>query len=142
MDYIPYLSPSSIEIHQLAIQKARIIEDGEPCRRYDIFGFFDAVKREITICTTRINGHLNPASIINETLLHETVHLAQACKTGFKGLSAFGVKTSMMPLSASKEASLRAVIAFDRRLSHIDREAFFMESRPDLARYVLRKYCF
>jgi len=40
MDYIPYLSPSSIEIHQLAIQKARIIEDGEPCRRYDIFGFF------------------------------------------------------------------------------------------------------
>ena len=48
---------------------------------------------------------------------------------------------STLPLSAAKEADLRKVIAFDRNLRLTDREAFFMETRPELVRYVVKKYC-
>ena len=57
-------------------------------------------------------------------------------------LRAFGVKSSAMPLSAAKAAGLGKVLAFDSRLAQIDREAFYMENKPELVKYVVRKYCF
>jgi hypothetical protein len=79
--------------------------------------------------------------LINETFLHEAVHAAQACKTGFRYLAPFGMPRATLQLSAAKEADLRKVVAFDRNLKLTDREAFFMETRPQLVRYVVKKYC-
>ena len=47
-----------------------------------------------------------------------------------------------MPLSYQKEQDLKKVIAFDSRLKNIDREAFWMEDKPEKVKYVIQKYCF
>jgi hypothetical protein len=142
MDYLPYLLPANMEIFQLAAQKAKMLEDSEVCQKHDIFGFYFNPKRELSICTTRILGHPDPVASINATFLHEVVHLAQACKAGFKYVQAFGMKASTMPLAAAEATGLKKSIAFDRRAVHLEREAFFLESRPLSVRYVLKKYCF
>jgi hypothetical protein len=131
-----------MEIFQLAAKKAKMLEDSQVCQKHDIFGFFFNPKRELSICTTRILDYPDPVTNINATFLHEVVHLAQACKTGFKSVQAFGMKTSTMPLAAAEATALKKAIAYDHRAVHLEREAFFLESRPLSVRYVLKKYCF
>lgn len=144
MDYVAYLNPIELRVHEMIVRKAKIIENGPICRRYDIFGFFDARRREMTICTSRIKATepLEQAQMINQTLMHESVHLAQACKDGTGYLAPFGLKRSTMILAASRQAGLRKVVAFDSRLALIDHEAFYMEDKPEKVQYVVRKYCF
>jgi len=141
MHYTHQLQPIAIEIHKILEKKVKILENSRVCKKYDIFGFFDARRKELSICSDTIARYPNPSYLINETFLHEAVHAAQACKTGFRHLEAFGMAPSTLPLSAAKEADLRKVIAFDRNLRLTDREAFFMETRPELVRYVVKKYC-
>ena len=142
MEMIPYLSPTSQEVLSMVSSLVRILEDGPACSQYDIFGFFSAPRRELTICNSRILGIGYPDRDFNETLMHESVHVAQACRAQFRDLRAFGIKRSAMPLSAAKAADLKKVLAFDAQLAQVDREAFYMENKPELVRYVVRKYCF
>jgi len=142
MDMPPYLSPPVQEVLSMVSRKVRVVENGPVCRQQDIFGFFSAPRRELTICSRRILSYSSPSRDFNETVLHESVHVAQACKAGFRYLTAFGMPRRSMPLSAQKAADLRKVIAFNHALRDIDREAFYMEDKPELVRYVVRKYCF
>ena len=142
MEMIPYLSPASQEVLTMVSSRVRILENGPACNQYDIFGFFSAPRRELTICSRRILSFGQPERDFNETLLHESVHVAQACRSQFRSLWAFGIKRSAMPLSAAKAADLKKVLAFDSQLAQIDREAFYMENKPELVRFLVRKYCF
>jgi len=142
MEMTPYLSPPVQEVLSMVARKVRIIENGPACRKYDIFGFFNAADRELTICSRRISSYASPYRDFDETVLHESVHVAQACRVSFRYLTPFGIRSSSMPLSAAKRADLRKVIAFNSALKDIDREAFYMEDKPELVRYVMRKYCF
>jgi hypothetical protein len=142
MEMAAYLTPAAREVMALVSQKVHFVENGSACHQYEIFGFFSATRRELTVCSRRIVGFGSPDRDINETLMHESVHVAQACRGDFRYLRAFGVKSSAMPLSAAKAADLRKVLAFDSRLAQIDREAFYMENKPGLVAYVVRKYCF
>lgn len=123
-------------------RKVRVLDNGPACSKYDIFGFFEARRRELTICSRTILNSPSSDEDFNATVLHEAVHVAQSCRTGFRHLEPFGMNTNAMPLSAAKLAGLKMVIAFDARLAHIDREAFFMEDKPGLVTYVVKKYCF
>lgn len=142
MEMTSYLSPQVQEVFKMVSRKVRVLDNGPMCTKYEIFGFFDAPRKELTICSRRIMASASRYDDMNATVLHESVHVAQSCGTSFRYLRPFGVKSSAMPLSAAKLAGLKKVIAFDARLAHIDREAFYMEDKPGLVASVLRKYCF
>ena len=94
------------------------------------------------MCTDTLKKFENLHTNVNETLMHESVHVAQSCKTRFTFLDSFGINPSLMPLSYQKEQDLKKVIAFDSRLKNVDREAFWMEDKPEKVKYVVQKYCF
>lgn len=143
MEFLLYLSSQSSEIYQMISQKVRVAENTPVCRKYNIFGFFDSSRKEFSICTNKIKsfGDYNLKGNIEATFLHESTHVAQACKTKQNVLEPFGISPSIMKLSSSQHADLRKVIAFDSRLKYVDMEAFWMEDKPDKVKYVVQKYC-
>ena len=142
MEFLLYLSTQQMDIYKMVSNKVRVVENAPICKKYDIFGFYDTVVKVLTICTSKLKQSSDPQTNVNETLMHESVHVAQSCKTRFTFLDSFGINPSFMPLSYQKEQDLKKVIAFDSRLKYIDREAFWMEDKPEKVKYVLQKYCF
>ena len=123
-------------------RKVRVVENSPICRKYDFFGFYDTSVKELSICTSNITKYDSTSKNISETLLHESVHVAQSCKTNFKYLSPFGINEKVLKLSYGKEQDLKKVLEYDPMLKNIDREAFWMEDKPEKVRYVVKKYCF
>ena len=142
MDYVAYLTPIAMEVRQLVQKKVRIIENSSICKKTDYFGYIDTRRRELSICTARIIAFGDAKRHINETLLHESVHVAQACKTGLRGLRAFGINSSALVLTASREHDLKMFDRFDRNHRALEREAFWMEDKSNEVLYVVNKYCF
>ena len=141
MEYLSYLEPASQAVQQLVAPLVRIVEDGPPCRQSNIFGQFHARRREVTICTSTIRKYPDARTLINDTLMHEATHVAQACQSGFRHVTPFGIQSRTMTLTAQRESDLARLLKSRPELSQIDREAFFFEDKPNLVRYVLRKYC-
>ena len=141
MEFIQYLSPAHMRVYELATKVAKVRENPPVCRKHDIFGFFSTKTRELAICTSKIKIFGNLARNVEATLLHEGAHIAHGCKGRFRGLEAFGIDRNKLVLSWEQENDLKKVIAFDQRLKHVDREAFWMEDKPDQVAYVIKKYC-
>ncbi len=141
MEFLLYLSTQQMDIYKMVSNKVRVVENAPICKKYQIFGFYDSTKRVLTMCTDTLKKFGNPHTSVNETLMHESVHVAQSCKTRFTFLDSFGINPSLMPLSYQKEQDLKKVIAFDSRLKNVDREAFWMEDKPEKVKYVVQKYC-
>ena len=142
MEFLLYLSTQQMDVYKMVSNKVRVVENAPVCKKYDIFGFYDTATKVLAICTSKIKQSSDPQTNVNETLMHESVHVAQSCKTRFTFLDSFGINPSFMSLSYQKEQDLKKVIAFDSRLNYIDREAFWMEDKPEKVKYVLQKYCF
>lgn len=142
MEFLLYLSTQQMDIYKMVSNKVRVVENAPICKKYDIFGFYDSSVKVLTICTSKLKQSSDLQTNVNETLMHESVHVAQSCKTRFAFLDSFGINPSLMPLSYQKEQDLKKVIAFDSRLKNIDREAFWMEDKPEKVKYVVQKYCF
>ena len=142
MEFLLYLSTQQMDIYRMVSNKVRVVENAPVCRKYKIFGFYDTTKRVLTMCTDTLKKFENLHTNVNETLMHESVHVAQSCKTKFAFLDSFGINSSLMPLNYQKEQDLKKVIAFDSRLKNVDREAFWMEDKPEKVKYVVQKYCF
>lgn len=142
MEFLLYLSTQQMDVYKLVSKKVRVVENSSICRKYDVFGFYNAPQKTLSICTNKIKSYPNFEKNVNETLLHESVHVAQSCKTNFRYLTHFGIDASSMYLNSQKKADLKKVIAFDARLKYVDMEAFWMEDKPEKVRYVVRKYCF
>ena len=142
MEFLLYLSTQQMDVYKMVSNKVRVVENAPVCRKYDFFGCYDPATKVLTICTSKIKQSSDPQTNVNETLMHESVHVAQSCKTRFTFLDSFGINPSLMPLSYQKEQDLKKVIAFDSRLKNIDREAFWMEDKPEKVKYVIQKYCF
>jgi len=142
MDFLLYLSAQQMDIYKMVSKKSRVVENAPVCRKYKIFGFYDSRTRVLTMCTGNIKKYNNVVEDVNKTFMHEAVHVAQSCKTNFDGLGTFGINPSIMSLSNQKEKDLKKVIDFDYRLKYIDREAFWMEDKPEKVKYVIQKYCF
>jgi len=142
MEFLLYLSTQQMDVYKMVSQKVRVVENSSICKKYDVFGFYSSTQKTLSICTDKIKSYQNFEKNVNETLMHESVHVAQSCKTNFRYLTSFGINSSSMPLSYYKEADLKKVIAFDRNLKDIDREAFWMEDKPEKVKYVVQRYCF
>jgi hypothetical protein len=143
MDFLLYLSPENVEIYKMISKKIRVVENAPICRKHKIYGFFDTDKQTMFICTKQIVLDGSPTEYINETLLHETVHLSQACKGNMKEIKPFGLSKSTTPLSNRRETDLISATSISgKQIYSIEREAFWMEDKPEKVRYVLQKYCF
>jgi hypothetical protein len=142
MEFLLYLSPESSEIYKMVSRKVRVVENTPICRQHDIFGYYDAVKKNLSICISRIKTYGNLEENVTETFLHESVHIAQDCKTKGNYLAPFGISPSVMDLNQRRQNDLKRTIAFDSRLKYIDMEAYWMEDKPDKVKYVVQKYCF
>ena len=113
MQFLLYLSTQTMDIYNLVSKKVRVVENPPICRQYDFFGFYDSKQKVLSICTSRIKSHGNIENYVSETLLHESVHVAQSCKTNFKYLTPFGINQSSMDLNYQRENDLKKVIAFN-----------------------------
>ena len=143
MNFLLYLSPQSMEIYNMISKKVRVVENAPVCRQHRIYGWFDVVKNKMTMCTDQILSGDSPSYYINETLLHESAHIAQGCKMGMEDIKAFGLSKTDTPLSDRRESDLIVANKLSGPNSYfIEREAFWMEDKPNEVMYVLQKYCF
>lgn len=142
MNFLLYLSPDGMDIYNMVSKKIRVVENAPICRKYDIFGFYNAPQKTLTMCTNKIQTYSNVEKNVHETLMHESAHVAQSCKTNFRHLAPLGINPSNMYLNYQRENDLKKAIAFNPSLKNIDREAFWMEDKPNQVKYVLKKYCF
>jgi hypothetical protein len=143
MEFLLYLSPEGQNIYNMISRKVRVVENAPICRKRDIYGWFDSMRKEMTFCTDTIKTGPSPEYYINETLFHESVHVAQSCKNGKGYLEAFGISPSSMPLSERRWKDVSTVVSsVGNSVKHIEHEAFWMEDKPDKVKYVVQKYCF
>jgi hypothetical protein len=143
MEFLLYLSPESHKIYTLISQKVKVVENAPICRKHDIFGWYQSNKKLITICTDRIKDFQNFEKYVNETINHESVHVAHECKSNNGTMIPFGISPDTMHLDDRRKTDLNSSIRINgetnRRIEH---EALWMEDKPDKVEYVLKKYCF
>jgi hypothetical protein len=143
MEFLLYLSPTSREIYQMISRKVRVVENAPICRKHDIFGWYDASQNTMTFCTQKIKNFGNTEYYVNETLLHETTHIAQSCKASNGTLEPFGISKSFMNLTSRRLDDINAAVQISGEVvRQSEHEAFWMEDKPDKVRYVVQKYCF
>ena len=143
MHFLLYLSPEGTEIYNMISRKVRVVENTPICRKYDIFGWYQNTTKTMVFCTDKILSKPNPHYNFNMVLFHESVHVAQACKQNMREIKAFGISPSTMNLSENLEKDLKiSVKNFGSTVANIEREAYWMETKPDKVKYVLKKYCF
>jgi hypothetical protein len=140
MEFLLYLSPQSMEIYQMISRRIKIVENTPICRKHDIYGWFNVIEKTMTICTDRIISRNDSEYYINETLLHESVHIAQYCKN--KSLTPLGIDSSQLQLSSRRNQDVESAVKISGPLvRQIEREAFWMEDKPNEVKYVVKKYC-
>lgn len=122
-------------------RRVRVAENTSICKKHDIFGFYDSQKRTLSVCTDRIKTYGNEEHYIEETILHESVHVAQSCKTKNGFLAPLGIRPSSMSLTQRRRDDLKKTVALDPRLKHIDLEAYWMDDKPGKVKHVIQKYC-
>jgi hypothetical protein len=138
MEFLLYLTPQAKEIVNI-IHKAKysVRENVEFCRNKDFFGYADFGKKFV-ICTKNIkNSGLNVKFYINETVYHESVHVAHHCN----GYRPFGISKSDMYLSSNKLQDVKNSVNSSTASSQMEHESYWMEDKPEKVRYVLKKYC-
>lgn len=57
-------------------------------------------------------------------------------------MRAFGINSSALVLTASREQDLKIFDRVYRNNKALEREAFWMEDKPNEVLYVVNKYCF
>lgn len=104
----------------------------------DLFGYVDDKKRILSICMNLIShSGYDPGIYVNETILHESVHVAQFCNKS----KPFGINPSRMQLTGYKMMDVKKSNKASRASWQIEHEAYWMEDKPNEIKYVLRKYC-
>jgi hypothetical protein len=144
MEFLLFLKPQTQEIYQMISRKVSVYENAPICRKHDIFGWFDSKNRVMVICTNKVKSEgLNPEFDINQTVLHESVHVAQWCKNSYNKIYEFGIPVSSMPLSKKKKEFLDdLVFTYGKKHRNLEHEAYWMEDSPEKVKYVVKKYCF
>jgi hypothetical protein len=143
MHFLLYLSPEGTEIYNMISKKVRVVENTPICLKYDIFGWYQNTTKTMVFCTDKIVSKGNPDHYVNETLFHESAHVAQACKQNMKDIKSFGISPSVMHLSEVRKNDLKLSYSIGgSQVISIEREAYWMEDKPNQVKYVLQKYCF
>jgi hypothetical protein len=147
MDFFIFLTPIGNQIlNDLVSSKIRVYENIGMCRTEKIFGYLKNSDKLI-ICTDNIqNSGYDPYTYVNETLYHESVHVAQSCrsKKTFGFSRTLGIPKEKMPLSEHKKTEIRKSVAISNNPGNIHREheAYYFEDKPHTISKYIRKYCF
>lgn len=143
MDFLLYLTPAGQEIYNMISKKVKVVEDTPICRQYDIYGWYQSNTRTMILCTSRIKSKPGTKKYINETLFHESVHIAQSCKNRMGNMFPLQISPDLMPLSERRQTDLnKTVKEYGNNHLRTEHEAYWMEDKPDKVKYVLQKYCF
>lgn len=140
MEFLLYLSPQGQQlIRDLISAKFHIHENVGLCSNNQVFGYTDLPKKFI-ICTKNIkNGGWNMHQYVSETVYHEAVHAAQICKGGNIGLT---VEQTPLPWNKLQDIRNSVVATKNYSAGHKEREAYYLQDKPDKVRYYVRKFCF
>lgn len=135
MDFLFYLTPTSQELLKIATKiKYNILENSEICRTYkELFGYNQS--KNFIICTNNIKNMISPVKYyINETVYHESVHVAQTCKGG-----PLGIKN--IYLSNQKLNDVARSVNYNKDAFTYEVEAYYLEDKPDKVLSYVKKYC-
>ena len=92
------------------------------------------VNRNLIICLDNIKNTASPVDhYVNETINHESVHIAQSCKG-----SKLGITTNLDRYKTNDARRSRKVGGSQMV---IEMEAYELEDKPDQVLAYLRKYC-
>jgi hypothetical protein len=142
IEFLAYLGPYGQEIMSIVSKKYTVLENAPICRKHDIFGWADSVKRQFVVCTDRIARNVpdHKREYIQETVFHEAVHVSQHCKSRNNHFVPLGIQN--VTLSAIKVKSLRESVRLSgMQVYGIEKEAHYLETRPNDVLFYLRKYC-
>ena len=98
--------------------------------------FFKAKKTDFeNLFENNIKNNVSPVDYyVNETVYHEAVHVAQACKG-----KPLGVNVS---LDAYKMNDVVRSVKVGNSYPVYESEAYFLEDKPEQVLYYLKKFCF
>ena len=133
LEFFSYLTPLGQQIIAVVQQRKFNIKQNEPiCRKRELLGI--VVGHSLTICLDNIKKALSPVDhYVNETINHESVHIAQYCKSG-----RLGVVTA---LDKYKKNDARRSNKIGNSDIVMEKEAYELEDKPEEVLYYLRKYC-
>ena len=116
MEFLLYLTPTGQEIiSSIMLKNYNIRQNAPVCRNKELFGLLKSP--DFIVCLDNIKNTISPVKhYVNETVYHEAVHVAQACKGGKLGVSASYAVYEM--------------------------EAYYLEDKPEEVLHQLKKYCF
>ena len=143
MIFLDFLTPDTIKVYKSLMQKVKIVENSAICRKHNVFGWYSSPGNILTICTNRIKGYESIQEYINETLLHEAVHVAQHCKGRANAMVPLHIAPALMPLSQRRQQDMKTAVKINGPMvKQKEHEAFWMEDKPAKVYYVLKKFCF
>jgi aspartate ammonia-lyase len=136
MEFLLYLTPIGQEImSKIMLKNYRVLENSAYCRNKEVFGGIDGPK--FIICTNNIKNSISPVQhYINETVYHEAVHVAQACRK--KPLKIDNATLDQYKLNDV----VRSVKASKNGYYVYETEAYYLEDKPERVLYYVNKYCF
>ncbi len=129
-----------------------IVENAAVCKQQDVVGYYTWGERVIKVCTDRI-ARLNAEplafrTLLQQTIAHEAVHVAQGCRQSSDGKTILG-------LAAARLYGLPQSVRFDIDKSlasnhytnprsvqwRIEAEAMALEETPDQVIGALKQFC-
>jgi hypothetical protein len=136
-----YLSPTGQQIVEY-VSKAhfKIQQNGSYCSNKNLSGSAIVRTKTFLICTQNMLNQSLPNAYIEETVIHEAVHVAQYCR----GRNTLGIPKNKMHLSAYKLQDVKSSISITRNPSvrNSEYEAYWLEDKPEQVIYYLKKFCF
>ena len=133
MEFLLYLTPVGQQIMSRVISMNYTIRENAPiCRNKEIFGYLKSP--DFTVCLDNIKNKISPVEhYVNETVYHEAVHIAQACKKGKLGMAT--------PLNQYKLNDVMRSVKITGGSAVYEMEAYYLEDKPEQVLHQLKKYC-
>ena len=134
MEFLLYLTPVGQEIISAIMQRNYNIKQNAPiCRNKELMGIVQSPN--FVICLNNIKNGVSPVNYyVNETVYHEAVHVAQACKK-----KPLGVNVALDPY---KMNDVVRSVKIGNSYPVYESEAYFLEDKPEQVLYFLKKFCF
>ena len=134
MEFLLYLTPVGQQIISAIMQRNYNVKQNAPiCRNKELMGIVQTPN--FVICLNNIKNNVSPVDYyVNETVYHEAVHVAQACKG-----KPLGVNVS---LDAYKMNDVVRSVKVGNSDPVYESEAYFLEDKPEQVLYYLKKFCF
>jgi hypothetical protein len=134
-------------------QKGIIVAtDDSVCSNHDIYGWHQAWTNKIVLCSKQIKAETSSGreykALLEVTLNHEAVHVAQFCRRKNSGIPYLGVDvTKLYALPPSVQSEIKRSnqmgnLQLIRSLAwRVEAEAFYYETKPQEVSRQLALYC-